>query len=152
MTSRVRVLIAEDDESIRQSLQYLIEDEGYPAAVAVDGSDVLAYLRQAEGEPCVVLLDLVMPNLTGIEVLQAVAADPARFRRVCFIVVSARREPFSDEEEALLARLGVARVRKPFDISEILDAVGTAAALLAPEPAGQEPPPRSETGGMTAGS
>jgi two-component system nitrogen regulation response regulator NtrX len=65
-----RILIVDDEQGIRKSLAGLLSDEGYEAAVAVDGEAALASLR--EQAPDLVLLDIAMPGRDGIDVLEEV--------------------------------------------------------------------------------
>jgi two-component system nitrogen regulation response regulator NtrX len=72
-----RILIVDDEESIRRSLAGILADEGFETATARDGDQALAMLR-ADGLPSLVLLDIAMPGRDGMEVLEeihALAAD-----------------------------------------------------------------------------
>jgi DNA-binding response OmpR family regulator len=70
-----RVLIAEDDESILASLEFVVRDAGHEARLARDGEQALRAL--GEFRPDLVLLDLMLPRASGLEVCGAVRADPA---------------------------------------------------------------------------
>jgi two-component system alkaline phosphatase synthesis response regulator PhoP len=63
------VLVVDDDASVRAMLGYLLDDEGYNVREAADGAEAI---DQLSGEPphCMVL-DLMMPNVDGVEVLRA---------------------------------------------------------------------------------
>jgi two-component system nitrogen regulation response regulator NtrX len=67
-----RVLIVDDEESIRRSLSGLLSDEGYEVASAADGEAALALLRNDAVEPDLVLLDIAMPGRDGMSVLEEV--------------------------------------------------------------------------------
>jgi DNA-binding response OmpR family regulator len=112
--------------------------------VARDGAEALDYLRcegpyaeREKGNPAVVLLDLKLPKVDGIQVLQAIRADPALARTPVVILTSSR------EEKDVVAGydLGVnAYVVKPVEFTEFIDAVkelGMFWAVL------NEPPPGS---------
>jgi CheY-like chemotaxis protein len=72
------VLIVDDDEDIRFTVRAMLEDLGeHTVSEAPDGPSALALLRAAT-EQYVVLLDLLMPNMDGIEVLRGVARDQRR--------------------------------------------------------------------------
>jgi CheY-like chemotaxis protein len=123
MTTRRMALIADDDRDIRDTLRFLLEvEEGYAVTEASDGAEVLAALQRIQ-EPLVVLLDQLMPKLTGMGVLHAIADDTELLARTRFVLFSARHEEFPPEEVALLQRLGVVRVRKPFEVEEVVAAV-----------------------------
>jgi DNA-binding response OmpR family regulator len=70
-----RILIAEDEESIVASLEFLMRHAGFETRVARDGDAALAQLR--DFRPDVVLLDIMMPGRSGFEVCRAIRADPA---------------------------------------------------------------------------
>jgi len=69
------VLIADDEQNIVISLEYLMKREGYAVSVARDGREALAAIRR--DRPDLVLLDVMMPASSGFDVCQAVRADPA---------------------------------------------------------------------------
>ncbi len=69
------VLIADDEPNIVISLEFLMKREGHRVLVARDGVQALAAIR--EHKPDLVLLDVMMPGLTGFEVCQQVRADEA---------------------------------------------------------------------------
>ena len=85
---RQRVLIVDDDASIRRMLALSLEREGYRTTAACDGGEALEVMRQ--GEVDLVLLDLMMPNVTGWEVLAERAVVP-ELRTIPVIVVTAAR-------------------------------------------------------------
>ena len=112
-----RVLVVEDDTSIRGLLATLLENEGHDVVTAEDG---LAGLVAAGADvPDLVLLDLVMPDLGGRRVLEELRADP-RTADVPVIVVTGR----PDEAAALLPDVGAADVvGKPFAVEDLLGRV-----------------------------
>ena len=72
---RSRVLIADDNEPNRELLEVYLTDIDCDLATAVDGKDTLD--KVAEFHPDVILLDVMMPKLSGFEVCQRLKADPA---------------------------------------------------------------------------
>ena len=70
-----KVLIADDEPNIVVSLEYLMKREGHAVSVARDGREALAAIRR--DRPDLVLLDVMMPAMSGFDVCQAVRADPA---------------------------------------------------------------------------
>jgi CheY-like chemotaxis protein len=72
---RSRVLIADDNEPNRELLEVYLADIDCDIATAVDGKDTLDQV--AKFHPDVILLDVMMPKLSGFEVCQRLKADPA---------------------------------------------------------------------------
>ncbi len=70
-----RILIADDEPNILISLEYLMKREGYSVSVARDGEEALAAILR--DRPALVLLDVMMPKMSGFEVCQAVRANDA---------------------------------------------------------------------------
>ena len=68
--SRGHILIVDDEESIRHSLQGILQDEGFTTIQASDGDEALTILNRES--PDIVLLDVWLPGLDGIQALQAV--------------------------------------------------------------------------------
>jgi DNA-binding response OmpR family regulator len=109
-----RILVMEDDPSVRSLLDILLESEGYEVVTASDG---LAGLRQATAHrPALVLLDVMMPDLDGMQVLHELRADPALVD-VPVIAVTGQVEAV----DQLATVLGDASVFvKPFGVAELL--------------------------------
>src|SRR2546426_11644409 len=59
------VLVIEDNTEVRQALVALLEAEGYGVVEAVDGVAALRLLRAGEGRPCLIVLDLMVPRMSG---------------------------------------------------------------------------------------
>jgi CheY-like chemotaxis protein len=124
------VLVADDEVDLRATLRTLLEGEGYTVSEAADGQQTLDAIR-ASAAPMVVLLDVLMPVIGGIAVLEAVAADPALVaKRNAYLLLTANNKPQLDAAAAVLAQLGVTIVHKPFDIDALLADVAQAAARL----------------------
>jgi DNA-binding response OmpR family regulator len=71
------VLVIDDDADLRESLGLALSAAGHAFSMAKDGIDALAKLRDEKSPPCVVLLDLMMPNMNGFELRSVMKADPA---------------------------------------------------------------------------
>ena len=116
--SGVRVLVVEDDPSVRGLLQTLLVAEGYEVVTASDGLGGLGGIATAT--PALVLLDLVMPDLGGVRVIQALRDDPA-LASIPVLVVTGHEEAVPD----MRAQLGEDNVfLKPFAVGELLLRVG----------------------------
>src|SRR5262245_45741883 len=68
------VLVVEDDAPTRDALALILEIKGYDAVACEDGLDALAWLR-AGGHPCVILLDICLPQMDGLTLRRALRAD-----------------------------------------------------------------------------
>lgn len=119
------VLIVDDNEAIRETLRFLLEDAGYEVEEAEDGIAALAHLR-ASVVPMVVLLDLMMPLMNGDQVLAAVADDPKLRTLHVFIMVTASPHARLLTVGRLGARMMVPCVEKPFDLDDLLFTVARA--------------------------
>jgi len=110
------VLVVEDSDDNREVLGALLEMEGYSVAYAVDGRDALDQL--ADGlRPCLILLDVSMPRMNGIEFRRAQIADQ-RFSEIPVILYSAVHDI-----AWLYPSLDVPICRKPVDVDRILQLV-----------------------------
>jgi len=102
------ILVVDDEELIRWSLQQVLASDGYRAVVAADGGEALA--RLAEAEPDLCLLDLKLPDCDGLQLL------PQLHARVPHLLVVVMTAYGSSEIEGEARRLGaVDFLRKPFD-------------------------------------
>lgn len=86
------VLIVDDDARVRETLSDIIEDRGYTVACAGDGQAALDLLRREPNDPCVIVLDLVMPVMSGTELLSIMRAD-TRLGQIPVVTVSALSDP-----------------------------------------------------------
>ncbi len=112
------ILIADDEPNIVISLEFLMRREGYRVSVARDGATALDTIRRER--PDLVLLDVMMPGMSGFEVCQAVRADDL-LSRVKIVVLSAKGR---DTDLAKGSALGAdAYVTKPFSTRELADRV-----------------------------
>jgi len=113
------VLVVDDDSSIRDLLEGLLEEEGYSVTTARNGREALDVLAQrTDLGPHVILLDLMMPTLDGYAVMQELAAN-ARLRDSHAVVVMSAAQRLSGSRFALDHAL----LPKPFAIDDVLDMV-----------------------------
>lgn len=114
----VRVLLVDDDEDMRVLLAELLAAEGYLVDTVQDGREALASLRAGEIEPSLILLDLMMPVISGWRFLTQRLTDPA-LRAVPVIVISA-----VSRAHETLADLDVAEsLPKPLRLEHLLEAI-----------------------------
>jgi CheY-like chemotaxis protein len=125
------VLVVDDDWAIRESLRLMLEDEGYAVSEARDGVEALAALR-ASSDAQVALLDLMMPRMSGEQVLENVQRDEHLQARVAFIVITADQGQVSKELRQQLAARRIPILDKPLDIDDVLTHVAAAEQRLPP--------------------
>jgi two-component system alkaline phosphatase synthesis response regulator PhoP len=117
-----RVLVVEDDPSVRGLLHTLLTGEGYEVATASDG--LAGLVKASSNRPDLMLLDLMMPDLGGVRVLEELRSDPA-LADIPVIVVTGKLEAVPP----LRALLGEGNVFvKPFGVAELLDRVAAVTA------------------------
>jgi CheY-like chemotaxis protein len=124
-----QVLIVDDDEAIRETLRLILEDAGYTVLDESDGPAALRRLRQIR-RPMVVLLDLMMPGMSGASVLEEVAKDSSLVKRFSFILVTAGNNSQIMAISHLLSSVVVPVIRKPWDIEHLLQTVAAAAERI----------------------
>jgi CheY-like chemotaxis protein len=86
-----RILLVEDDHAIRQMIKDVLEIQGYTVFTAANGAEGIQQLRELAAEPCVVLLDLMMPGTNGWQFLDFQRNNP-QFQKIPVVVCSAYRE------------------------------------------------------------
>ena len=111
------ILVCDDDEPLRELMKVTLGD-GYRFVDAVDGESALATLAQTR--PDLVLLDVMLPGYSGIEVLEAIRSDDV-LRDVPVIVVSAWQTP--EDRDAVTAAGADAFLAKPFELDDLSGAV-----------------------------
>ena len=112
------LLIADDDPDLRLLLQTTLEDPAYRILDASDGESALHLVRQER--PDVVILDRMMPKLDGLEVAQAVLADPA-VRHIPLILLTALDPPAAADRRPVPEVF--AYLLKPFSPLQLLETV-----------------------------
>lgn len=115
-----KILIADDNENIREALTYLLEDEGYKIWLARDGADALKQTR--EHRPDILFLDIMMPVMNGYDVCRAIKTDP-ELKNIYVIMLTAKGQ-VAEQERGKDAGANEYIV-KPFSPMEILSKVKT---------------------------
>lgn len=114
-TMTKKVLIADDEQNIVISLEFLLRREGFEVLVASDGEEALARLRAEK--PDLVLLDVMMPKMNGFDVCQALRADPELAGIRVLMLTAKGRETEVSKGLALGAD---AYMTKPFSTKELV--------------------------------
>ncbi len=110
-----RILLADDDPAVLESLGWLLEENGYDVVRTTSGAACLAALE--ERRPDLVLLDILLPDAQGYDLLQRIKADP-RWHELPVLMLSAL-----PPEEASVRALGLGAVdfvRKPYRPKELV--------------------------------
>jgi CheY-like chemotaxis protein len=111
------ILVIEDDEGVRDSLASILREDGHSVETAGGGAEALRRLRDRP-LPTLILLDLMMPGMDGIDFRRAQLADPA-LRDIPVIIISAR-----PDIALQAAELGAEDfLRKPMSFEELLHVV-----------------------------
>jgi CheY-like chemotaxis protein len=118
VTTPHRILIVEDDETIRESLVDFLGENGYEAVGAIHGRDALDKLRATGATPCLIVLDLMMPVMDGETFREQQLQDPA-LCAIPTVVMSAYREL----ERRAAAVNALAYMTKPLHLDEFLQLV-----------------------------
>jgi len=111
------LLLVEDDDDVRDAMAASLRDEGYVVAEAENGRLALEWL-QRNGAPCLVLLDLWMPVMSGMELREKMVQDP-RLAALPLVIVSAAGDGKARAEE--MGAIGF--LRKPLDLQDLLATV-----------------------------
>lgn len=115
------VLIVDDNDGIRKTIRFALEDAGYCVHEALDGVEALDYLS-AYVNRLVVVLDLNLPRLDGWSLLRAVDGTPLA-KRHRFVLATAQGDSLPSGLIHLLSQLRVPVVAKPCSLDRILEAV-----------------------------
>lgn len=115
--ARRRVLLVDDDDAFRHEVREILTGQGFEIAVATNGEEALDWLED-NGPPALVLLDLMMPVMSGWELYTEMQTDPVWASVPVVVVTSAdnaRVQPLQSQVDACLA--------KPVGLRELIDTV-----------------------------
>ncbi|MFT7668279.1 MAG: two-component system alkaline phosphatase synthesis response regulator PhoP [Planctomycetota bacterium] len=113
--SKSRIIVVEDEEDIQEILEYTLTREGFEVSCASDGASGLKHIRREL--PDLVLLDLMLPDVDGLEICRQLKADPET-RGISVIMVTAK-----GEESEIVLGLGLGAddyIPKPFSTRELV--------------------------------
>ncbi len=115
---RQRVLVVDDDEHIQKSLSQYLEMEDFDVDVASSGPQALEQARRQT--PDLVLLDIMMPEMDGFEVVERLRQQPST-QHVPIILLTARGQ---DTDVIKGYHMGVSSyLTKPFNLDELVDTI-----------------------------
>ncbi len=115
------VLIVDDDVSVLRSLDEQVVEHGYRVLTATTGEDALALI--ASDKPDIIILDLLLPDIEGSDIILQLKADAATVRTPILVLTGAHlSRPMAD----VLRNFGIPAISKPWDETELLDGVANA--------------------------
>ena len=113
-----RVLIAEDEPNLVESLNFILTREGCEVSVVFDGDSVMERLRAEH--PDVLVLDIMLPRRTGFEILKLIKTDPS-LRGIPVMILTAKGQ---ERDRRTAEDLGAdAFVTKPFSNKDVVDRI-----------------------------
>jgi CheY-like chemotaxis protein len=115
MKAKPSIFVVDDDDDLRDSICDELKRQGYRTQGAKHGERALSVLRKGPGKPDLVLLDLLMPETDGWEVVAALKDDPG-LRQVPIVLMSA----VPPQATTLQAQGVAASLPKPFTMEELL--------------------------------
>ncbi len=113
MNHPAKILVADDDQSIRQLLGTVIRREGFEVDLVADGAEAIEMLKTPDY--AVILLDLMMPRLDGFEVVEYLKHHHPRIKPVVLLISAYADQRYKKVDPNVVA--GV--IRKPFEIAEL---------------------------------
>lgn len=113
-----RILIADDEPHIRKLVSFTLGNRGYEVVEAADGGE--AYERAKAEAPDIILLDVMMPVMTGYDVLEKLKADPVT-RDIPVVMLSAKSQ--QTEVQAGLSKGAQEYICKPFTPKDLVQRV-----------------------------
>jgi CheY-like chemotaxis protein len=119
------ILLVEDDSAIREALFLVLENEGYVVSIATNGREALDWLRDAVRLPDLILLDLMMPEMDGIEFRKIQMSD-SKLASVPVLMLTASPKLAADLSE--ISGAGLKIIPKPLVIESLIDAVESCAS------------------------
>jgi CheY-like chemotaxis protein len=117
VTKLVRVLLVEDERDIAELVRLILERRGHEVQVALSGEEALRMLEQ-EHLPDLILLDIIMPGLSGRDVLAQIK-DSENLRDIPVYIFSVVADTDRDVIRSCLAQGASGYISKPFDVEEI---------------------------------
>jgi len=118
-----KILIVDDEPNIAKAIKYILEKEGYEVIEAASGAEALVKAKQFQ--PSLVLLDMMMPGLSGLETLKCIKT---LYKDISVVMVTAVR----DEKEARETMVAGAYdyITKPIDVNYLKISIFAKMALL----------------------
>jgi two-component system, OmpR family, response regulator VicR len=109
------VMVVDDEDVLVEMLAALVEDLGHHPIVAVNGREALAKLSSLDKAPSVIVVDIMMPQMNGLQFVEAVRSDP-RYANIPIILMSAASSPKNVNGDTHF-------LAKPFDMQTLADLI-----------------------------
>jgi CheY-like chemotaxis protein len=114
-----KILVVEDNADSRELLHFLLTSKGYNVSTAADGTEGL-YMAKVE-KPDLIVTDLTMPNMDGVELTKNIRLEPGISRIPIFVYTS-----FGSDNAEPANRAGATRIfYKPIDLEKLIDSILT---------------------------
>lgn len=114
MTDRRRILVVEDEDNIATALEFLITREGYAHDRVASGAEALPRIRDTR--PDLVLLDVMLPEVSGYEICEGIRTDPV-LARTKVLMMTARGSALERRKGIELGADGF--ISKPFELKDL---------------------------------
>jgi CheY-like chemotaxis protein len=114
--TKKRIMVVDDEDSLLQLVEAILANEGYEVITASDGKECLEKLKTVK--PDLILLDMMMPDMSGREVCERIRKDPkTKDLKVAFLTVA----KFSEAGKGVLEKMKVLDyITKPFDNEDLV--------------------------------
>ena len=142
MSGKIRILLIEDEPAIVKTIGKRLEIAGYEVLTALDGQDGL--MKAKISNPTAIILDLMLPKLSGFEVCKTLKADPA-YQKIPIIIFTAKGQ---ETDESLCRELGAnAYINKAKQGKVLIEQIEVLLGrfLREAEEAAAQPPPADGT-------
>ena len=137
------ILVVDDEVGVRDVVKRYLEREGYAVSLAATGPEALRHIEAAGDRLSLVVLDVMLPGVDGLQILKRLRAD----RSLPVILLSARSEEF---DRVIGLEMGADDyVPKPFSPRELVSRVKAVLRRAAPEPGASSAPKRLTAGGLS---
>ena len=113
-----KILLVDDEPNIVMALEYALKKKGFEVLIALSGKEAINMCH--EQQPCLMVLDIMMPEMDGFEVIEKIKSDTAT-QAIKTIFLSAKNKP-EDIEKGLQAG-AVEYMTKPFSTKKLIEKI-----------------------------